>query len=85
MVTIALNIKNGSKAFKPKPGDVIIFDGKDWYITKKEDIFREYDEKMLKMEQKVEKMEEFKAEVNEKIDKMSDIMQKFVILQNEGD
>ena len=43
---IALEVKNNSKIIKPSKNDVIIHDGKQWYVTTKSDIFHEYEEKI---------------------------------------
>ena len=91
MVKVGLNIKNGSKVFKPKAGDVIIFDGKDWYVTTKDDIFREYQEKVdAKLTEVTEQLEterkeneEFKANISSQIVEISENVKKFIKLQGE--
>ena len=98
MVKVGLNIKNGSKVFKPKAGDVVIFDGEDWYITTKDDIFREYQEKMdaelakveaklaevtEKLRTELEKNEQFKREVSSQIIEISENVKKFIKLQGD--
>ena len=89
MVKVGLNIKNGSKVFKPKQGDVIIFDGKDWYVTTKEDLFREYDQKFTQkleeLNEKVEEMQEFKEEISDKMIEMAGIIKDFINFQGKGD
>ena len=40
---IAFTVKNTSRAIKPSQDDVLIYDGKLWYITTKKDLFKEYD------------------------------------------
>ena len=89
MVTIGLKIKNASRAMKPKKGDVIIFDGKEWYITTKEDIFKEYEEKVDKklaeVSQKLIEIAKFKQEVSENMVTMSETIKDFVKFQSEGD
>lgn len=87
MVKVGLNIKNGSKVMKSKEGDVIIFDGKDWYVTTKDAIFKEYQEKVdAKLEQVQEKlvdMENYKKDISQQMKTMSEAIKKFVNLQGD--
>ena len=84
---IGLEIKNASQVFKPKKGDVILFDGKNWYITTKEDIFREYEEKVdskiTEVNNELNELRAYKAEVSKQIKKMAEAIRKFISL--EGD
>ena len=88
MVKIGLNVKNGSKIMKPKQGDVIIYDGKDWYVTTKDDIFREYqskvDDKLKEINEKLSLMEEYKREISSQMTTMSDAIKNFIQLQGEN-
>lgn len=87
MVKVGLNVKNGSKIFKPTAGDVVIYDGKDWYVTTKDDLFREYQAKvnavLLETTEKLDKIEAFKQEISSQMLEMSEIIKKFVVLQGE--
>ena len=87
MVKVGLNIKNGLKVMKPKEGDVIIFDGKDWYVTTKDAIFKEYQEKVdAKLEQVQEKlvdMENYKKDISQQMKTVSEAIKKFVNLQGD--
>lgn len=84
---IALNIKNMKKAIRPANDDVIIFDGKDWYITTKETLFKEYqdkvDAKIAEVNAKIAEMEAYKGEVSSQITEMAEVIKKFVKM--EGD
>ena len=75
MVKIGFEIKNGSKAFKPKKGDVIIFDGKSWYITTKEDLLEDSYRLIEECKAELENMKEFKKEVASEIKTLSDLIQ----------
>jgi len=87
MVKIGLKIKNGSKIFKPKKGDVVIFDGKEWYITTKDDIFAEYQEKvdakLQEVEQELEAMRQYRGEVSSQIAELGSIVKDFIKSQGE--
>ena len=41
MAEVVLNIKNLPKVMKPTQNDVIVFNGKEWYITTKESLLAE--------------------------------------------
>lgn len=70
---IAFTVKNTSKALKPNPDDILIYDGKIWYVTTKKDLFKEYDtrfeEKLRECNNVIYEMyqerEQMKAEINE--------------------
>lgn len=87
MVKVGLSIKNGSKVFKPKAGDVIIFDGKDWYITTKDDIFKEYQDKvnakLREVDIKLQETENFKTEISEQMVELGETIRKFINLQGD--
>ena len=87
MVKIGLDIKNGSKAFKPKKGDVVIFDGKEWYVTTKEDIFAEYerkvDEKLQEVTDSLRKIENYKQEISEQVIAIGEAVRDFMKLQGD--
>ena len=87
MLKVCLEIKNGSKVLKPKSGDVIIFDGKEWYVTTKEDIFAEYQAKVNAKIQEVEaelsELRQFKSEVSSQMIEMSETIKKFINYQGE--
>lgn len=84
---VALNIKNMKKAIRPANDDVIIFDGKDWYITTKETLFKEYqdkvDAKIAEVNAKVAEMEAYKRETSSQIAELAKVIKQFV--QMEGD
>ena len=84
---IGLEIKNGSKVFKPKKDDVIIFDGKDWYVTTKNDIFEEYqnkvDAKLQAVQEALESIAEYKAQVSAQMVELSTIIRNFIRTQGE--
>lgn len=84
---VALNIKNMKKAIRPSADDVIIYDGKDWYITTKETLFKEYqdkvDTKLAEVNAKVVEMEAYKRETSSQIAELAEVIRQFV--QLEGD
>lgn len=87
MVKVGLTIKNGSKVFKPKKGDVIIFDGKDWYVTTKDDIFAEYQEKvnagLQEVQRELQELRRYKGEVASQMAEMGTLIRDFIKSQGE--
>ena len=75
---IALEIKNMKKAIKPSINDIIIYDGKDWYITTKEELFKEYDEKfdekLAECDHKIAEMNELSVNVAKQLLDFEDII-----------
>lgn len=65
---LTLDIKNFKRIIKPTKDDVILFDGKEWYVTTKKDLFeelsRKFDEREIEVENKLSEIknviEEFK-------------------------
>lgn len=87
---IALEVKNGARIMKPSKNNVILFDGKEWYVTTKQDIFAEYE---MKIEAKLNALqalidelaadnEAFKSEVSNDILAINKIVKK---LYEEGE
>ena len=87
MVKVGLTIKNGSKVFKPKKGDMIVFDGKDWYVTTKEDIFAEYQEKvdaqLQEVQRELQELRQYKGEVASQMSEMGTLVKNFIKSQGE--
>lgn len=61
---ICLEVKNPGRAAKPAKDNIIIFDGKTWYITTKKDLFEEFE---LRLAKKEKELNERIAECNIKI------------------
>ena len=59
---VALDIKNLSKLNQPTENDVIIYDGKRWYVTTKDDLLKDANNLLLKCEEVLKTMrKEFEA------------------------
>ena len=84
---IGLEIKNISRAMKPKKDDIIIFDGKDWYVTTKKDLFGEYeaklDEKIRILNALVQENATFKQNVSSQMAKLGETVKNFIKAQGE--
>lgn len=86
---IGLEIKNPKRAIKPHNGDVILYDGKQWYVTTKEELFyelesklknkeKELDNKIAECDKKINEMNELKKKNAEQILNIAAIVQKLV-------
>lgn len=77
---VMLDIKNVPKAIKPTKDDVIVFDGKTWYITSKESLFKEayklIDEAKAELEKMRKENKEFKTKVATQLYEMSELIKK---------
>ena len=81
---IALEVKNSKSIVNPSKNSVILYDGKQWYVTTKEDIFAEYealmDKKIAQIERLINKLAgenaEFKQDVSRDILKINEIVKR---------
>lgn len=84
---IALDIKNLSKIKEPTVNDVIIYDGKKWYVTTKDDILKETHNLLLECKEELLKLkkenQEFKQQTSKDIIELSDTVKK--LLELKGD
>lgn len=88
MIKVGLEIKNGSRILKPKKGDVVIFDGKEWYVTTKDDIFKEYqtkvDAKLSEIDAELESIKQYKSEISGQITEMAEAIKQFIKLEGDN-
>ena len=79
---IALEIKNNKKAIRPSTNNIIIYDGKEWYITTKDELFKEYDQrfadKLVECDKKIAEMDARNVEVAEQMLKLENIVSELV-------
>lgn len=76
---VVLEVKNTSKLIKPTENDVILYDGSQWFITTKQDLFREFttivDNCKAKLEELEQQNAEFKREVGAQLLEMTGLIQ----------
>ena len=76
---IALEVKNNSKIIKPSKNNVIIYDGKQWYVTTKEELFEDFYKVLDKMQDALEKLKQenasFKSDVSSQILEITNIVE----------
>lgn len=79
---LGLDIKNPRKAIRPSKDDIIIYDGKQWYVTTKEDLFKEFEERIStkekELDDKIEEMNEFKVKSAKQIATIAQIVEDFI-------
>ena len=82
---IALEVNTNKKAIKPSKNDVIIYDGKEWYVTTKEALFKEYEEKvdakLKEVDRELQAIQDFKQEVSSQMVEMSKAVKRAILLQ----
>lgn len=78
-MNVVLNIKNTSKVIKPTKNSVILYDGKDWYVTTKEQLFEEWTDLLNKCNKEFADIRsdntKFKSEVGKQLKQMTDLIQ----------
>lgn len=77
---VVLRVKNTSKIMKPTKNDVILFDGNQWYVTTKEQLYKEWTELYQNCAEKLATMEQensdFKNEVGMQLQEMTNLIHK---------
>lgn len=76
---VVLDVKNMSGVVKPSKNNVMLFNGKEWYITSKTDLFKEYNEKIKLMEEMLEDNKKFKENISSVIAEMSEIIKTLLV------
>lgn len=75
---VTLEIKNISKIMKPKEGDIILYDGKTWYVTSKEELFKWFSDKVDELENAFANLKkdnnDFKVGISQQMSDMSNVV-----------
>lgn len=86
---VVLNVKNASKLVKPTSDSVLLFNGKDWYVTTKEEILKEIRDLLSECREtlKAQKQdnEDFKRKVSAEIKEMADSIVDVFEVKQEGE
>ena len=77
---IALTVKNSSRVLQPMENDVIIYDGNIWYVTTKDNLLKEANELLKKVQAELEQTKkensDFKKSVASQLLQMSQLIEK---------
>lgn len=73
---ITLDIKNISKAINPKKGNVVLYDGRDWIVTTKDDILRDVNSLLEDCKSTLLEMKQNKKDVAKQLLEMSELIKK---------
>ena len=83
---LILDVKNNKKIINPSRDDILLYDGKEWFVTTKEDLFKEYDEKfaskLTECEQKIAELTEFKVSMAKQILALSKLIEGIIAKEN---
>ena len=86
---VVLNVKNASKLVKPTSDSVLLYNGKNWYVTTKEEILKEIrgllSECRETLEAQKQDNEEFKRKVSAEIKEMADSIVDVFEVKQEGE
>ena len=85
---VALDIKNMSKLKNPTENDVIVYDGKQWYVTTKDEILKEANDLLLECKKTLETLrkdnQEFKRQTSKDIIEITNTTKKLLELKGEN-
>ena len=85
---VALDIKNMSRLIKPTKNDVIIYDGKQWYVTTKDDLLKEAHDMVEECRRTLNEIkaenQEFKRQTSKDIDDIVDTTRKLLDLKGDN-
>lgn len=85
---VALEVKNLSKLIKPTNNDVIVFDGKEWYVTTKDDILSEANGLLAECRAELEALraenEEFKRQTSHDIIELTETVRNLLELKGDN-
>ena len=85
---VALDIKNMSKIKNPTENDVIVYDGKQWYVTTKDEILKEANDLLLECKETLEALrkenQEFKRQTSKDIIEITNTTKKLLELKGEN-
>ena len=85
---VVLSVKNTSKIINPSENDVILYDGKQWYVTTKEEMFKEWTVLLNQANQKLQDLEDqntqFKKEVGSQLREMTELIHKLFEAKGEN-
>lgn len=75
---VILDVKNVPKAMNPTQDDVIVFNGKTWYLTSKASLMKEALEMIDKCQKELDKIKkenaQFKKEVAQQVRDLSELV-----------
>ena len=84
---VVLTVKNTHKIIEPSKNSVILYDGKNWYVTTKEKLFEEWTALINKCQQELVKLQnenaQFKSDVSQQLLEMTSLIQKLFDLKGE--
>ena len=84
---LALDVSTNRKMIKPSTNDVILYNGKTWYVTTKEELFKEYDNhfasKIEECNAKIQEMNELKAELARQMLEYGQLIRDVVLAKGE--
>ena len=79
---IAIDVKNMSRMKEPSANDVIVYDGRQWYVTTKDEILKEANETLSKCEKTLARLEaenqEFKQQTSKDIIEIAETTKKLL-------
>lgn len=80
---LILDVKNVGKVIKPSKDNLIMYDGKEWYVTTKQDLLKEYnehfDKKIKECDNKIDEMNTLKLDIAKQILDFNDVIKTTIL------
>ena len=84
---LILDVKTNKKAVKPSKDNVVLYDGKDWYVTTKQELFKEYDkyfaDVIAECNAKIKEMNALKVELAKQMLDLQEVVRVAVLKENQ--
>lgn len=91
---LILDVKTNRKMINPSVNDLILYNGTEWYITTKQDLFKEYDQhfadklaeletKKRECDQKMAELDNYKVQLAEQMNEYISLIRELVAKESE--
>jgi len=84
---IAIDVKTNKKAIRPSTDNIIMYDGKDWYVTTKQDLFKEYDtrfdKKLQQCDEKIQEVDRYMVQLAEQMLELNELVKIVMVKEKE--
>lgn len=82
---LVLDVSTNKKAIYPSENNVVLYDGKKWYITTKQSLMEEYDQhfeqKLKECDKKMEQMTQLEKELAQQMLDLKNVVEAFATLK----
>lgn len=83
---LVLETTTNKRIIRPSKDNIVLYDGKTWYVTTKQDLFKEYDEryatKIAECNDKIEEMNALKVEMAGQMLELQEMVKAIVLKED---